>query len=116
MVNASAGDVRGTDSSPGSGRSRGEGSGNPLLYSCLENPMDTGVWWATVQGVAKSQTRLKRLSMHARLCFLVNSYNGEERWVIWRFASVRPSLMTNYIIPPSFLPLPLPLPATAAAG
>ena len=36
----------------------GEGNGNPLQYSCLENPMDGGAWWATVHGVAKSQTRL----------------------------------------------------------
>ena len=43
---------------PGSGRSPGEGNGNPLQYSCLENPMDQGAWWATVHGVAKSQTRL----------------------------------------------------------
>ena len=39
---------------PGSGRSPGEGNGNPLQYSYLENPMDRGVWWATVHGVAKS--------------------------------------------------------------
>ena len=38
------------------GRSPGEGNGNPLQYSCLENPMDGGAWWATVHGVAKSQT------------------------------------------------------------
>ena len=43
---------------PGSGRSPGKGSGNPLQYSCLENPMDGGAWWATVHGVAKSRTRL----------------------------------------------------------
>ena len=42
----------------GSGRSPGEGNGNPLQYSCLENPMDRGAWWATVHGVAKSRTRL----------------------------------------------------------
>ena len=36
----------------------GEGNGNPLQYSCLENPMDRGAWWATVHGVAKNQTRL----------------------------------------------------------
>ena len=42
---------------PGSGRSPGEGNGNPLQYACLENPTDRGVWWATVHGVAKSQTR-----------------------------------------------------------
>ena len=39
-------------------RSPGEGNGSPLQYSCLENPMDRGAWWATVHGVAKSQTRL----------------------------------------------------------
>ena len=44
---------------PGSGRSAGEGSGYPLQYSCLGNPMGRGAWWATVYGVAKSQTRLK---------------------------------------------------------
>ena len=41
---------------PGSGRSPGEGNSNPLQYSCLENPMDEGAWWATVHRVAKSQT------------------------------------------------------------
>ena len=43
---------------PWVGRSPGEGNGNPLQYSCLENPKDRGAWWATVHGVAKSQTRL----------------------------------------------------------
>ena len=43
-------------SMPGSGKSPGEGHGNPLQYSCLENPMDRGAWWATVQGVTKGQT------------------------------------------------------------
>ena len=42
----------------GSGRSPGGGNGNPLQYSCLENPMDGGAWWATVHGVAKSWTWL----------------------------------------------------------
>ena len=41
---------------PGSGRSSGEGNGNPLQYSCLENSMDRGAWQATVRGVPKSQT------------------------------------------------------------
>ena len=41
---------------PGVGRSPGEGNGNPLQYSCLGNPMDRVVWWATVHGVTKSQT------------------------------------------------------------
>ena len=52
---ASVGD---TGSIPGSGRSPGEGNGNPLQYSCLENPVDRGAWWATVHGVAQSQTHL----------------------------------------------------------
>ena len=43
---------------PGLGRCPGEGKGNPLQYSCLENPMDGGAWWAIVHGVAKSQTGL----------------------------------------------------------
>ena len=50
---ANAGDVRDVGSIPGSGRSPGVGNGNPLQYSCLENPMDRGAWWATVRGVAK---------------------------------------------------------------
>ena len=41
---------------PGLGRSSGKENGNPLQYSCLENPMDRGVWWATVHGVTKTQT------------------------------------------------------------
>ena len=59
---AGAGDVRDVGSIPGSGRSTGGGHGNPLLYSCPENAMDRGAWWAAVHRVAKSQTRLKRLS------------------------------------------------------
>ena len=51
----SAGD---TGSIPGSGRSPREGNGNPLQYSCLENPMDREAWRATVQGAAESRTRL----------------------------------------------------------
>ena len=62
---ANAGDVRDLGSIPGSGRSPGGGHGNPLEYSCLENPTNRGAWWATVHGVTKSQTRLKRLSAHA---------------------------------------------------
>ena len=47
------GDAGDACSIPGSGRSPGEGNGNPLQYSCLENPMDTGAWWATVYGVTE---------------------------------------------------------------
>ena len=51
-----AGDIRDMGLIPESGRSPGEGHGNPLQYSCLENPMDIGAWWATVHWVAKSWT------------------------------------------------------------
>ena len=53
------GDAREASSIPGLGRSPGEGDDNPLQYSCLENPTDGGAWWATVHGVAKSQTPLR---------------------------------------------------------
>ena len=43
------------------------GNSNPLQYSCLENPVDRGAWWAAVLRVAQSRTRLKRLSVHARI-------------------------------------------------
>ena len=50
------GDAEATGSIPGSGRSPGGGHGNPLQYSCLENPMDRGAWWAIEHGVAKNWT------------------------------------------------------------
>ena len=53
---ANAGDIRDVGLIPGSGRSLGGEHGNPLQYSCLENPMDGGAWQATVHEVAKSQT------------------------------------------------------------
>ena len=58
-----AGDPRDEGSTPESGRSPGEGNGNPLQYSCLENPKDRGAWQATVHGVTKSWIQLKSLSM-----------------------------------------------------
>ena len=53
------GDVSDVGLISGLGRSPGEGNSNPLQYSCLENPIDRGAWWATVHGVTKSLTRLK---------------------------------------------------------
>ena len=50
---ANAGDIRNMGSIPVSGRSLGRGNGNPFQYSCLENPMDRGAWWAIVHGVSK---------------------------------------------------------------
>ena len=51
----------------GSGRSSGEGNGDPLQYSCLENPMDSGAWWAIIHGVAKESDTTERLSIHGDL-------------------------------------------------
>ena len=62
---AKAGDARDAGSVPGPGRSSAEGNGNPLQCSCLENSMDRGTWRDSVQGVAKSRPRLKRLSKQA---------------------------------------------------
>ena len=61
-VKASAYKVEDPGLIPGSGRSSGEGNGNPLQYSCLENPMDGGAWQATVRGVARSRTRLSNFT------------------------------------------------------
>ena len=58
MVKESASSVGDTGLMPGLGKSSGEGNGNPLQCTCQENSMDTGAWWATVHGVAKSQTLL----------------------------------------------------------
>ena len=61
---ANAGDIRDTGSNSGSGRSPGDGHGNPLQYSCLENSMNREVSWPTIHRVAKGQTQLKQLSTH----------------------------------------------------
>ena len=58
---------------PGSGRSPGKANGNPLQYSCLENSMDGGAWWATVHGVTKSQTRLSDFTY---LIYMQNTSSG----------------------------------------
>ena len=56
---------------PGLGRSSGDGSGNPLQYSCLENPMDRGAWQATVHGVPKSDTTE---GVSTRMCMDTHTY------------------------------------------
>ena len=64
-LSVSAGDLSNTDLIAGSGRSPGGGHGNPIQYSCLENSMDRGAWWATVHRVAKNQIQLNFLSTEA---------------------------------------------------
>ena len=69
---ASIGDTRSTGLIPGSGRFPGEGNGNPLQYSCLENLLDRKAWWATVYGVANSWTQLSTSLQH--ISRLINKY------------------------------------------
>ena len=77
-VKASACNAGDLGSIPGLGRSPGEGNGNPLQYSCLENPMDGEVQWATVHGVAKSRTQLSNFtftfsfSLHTKINSKIN--------------------------------------------
>ena len=63
MVKSPACNVGNMNLIPGSGRSPGEGNGNPLQFSCLENPMDRGTWQATVHVVAKSWTQLSDFTL-----------------------------------------------------
>ena len=86
---------------PGLGRSPGEGNGNPLQYSCLENPMDRGAWWATVHGIAKSRTRL---SVFTSLHF--TSVYSYHRFLI-SSASVRSLPFLSFIVPIFALNIPL---------
>ena len=76
---SSAGVAGGAGSIPELGRSPGEGHCNPLHYSCLENPLDRGAWWATVHRVTKSQTRLKQLRMQACMQWQMNFHLSVEK-------------------------------------
>ena len=62
----------------------GEGNGNTLQYSCLENPRDKGAWWAAIYGVAQSRTQLKRLSSSSSYISL-----------FWHFFHILPHLINN---------------------
>ena len=64
--------------------SLGEGNGTPLQYSCLENPMDGGAWWATVHGVVKSQTRLSNLTFTFHFHALEKEMATHSSVLAWR--------------------------------
>ena len=81
-VKASAWNAGDPGSIPGSGRSPGEGNGNPLQHSCLENPMEGGAWSATLHGVAKNRTRLSDFTS-------VHFMYGCESWTIKKSESQR---------------------------
>ena len=108
---------------PGLGRSPGEGNGNPLQYSCLENSMDRGAWWAIVHGVVKSRTRLshftftfhfhaleKEMATHSSSC-LENPRDGGAWWAAvygvtqsWtRLMRLSSSSFTNTLFKHNFL-------------
>ena len=100
---ANAGDAGDVDSIPGTGRSLGGGNGNPLLYSCLENPMGRGAWWATVHGVTKIQARLSKhaLPIYSKLGTVLRAIHpnpgscvtGEENMV----RSCEPDLQSSMV-------------------
>ena len=73
---ANAGGIRDEGSIAGPGRSPEGGDSKPLQYSCLENPMDRGAWWATGHRVTKSQTRLKWLSMLTSGTCIIGFYDA----------------------------------------
>ena len=81
MSACSAGDL---GSIPGSGSSPGERNGNPLQYSCLENPKDGGAWWATVHGVAKSWTRLSDFTFTLHFHALKKDMATHSSVLAWR--------------------------------
>ena len=83
-VKASACNAGDPGSIPGLRRSLGEGNGNPLQYSCLENPMDGGAWWATVHAVAKSQTRLNDLTFTFHFHALEKEMATHSSVLAWR--------------------------------
>ena len=83
----------------------GEGNGNPLQCSCLENPRDGGAWWAAVHGVAQSQTRLKRLSSSSSSTDPWNRYHNQCHKhsglsILFRGSSLSiPELISHILIP-----------------
>ena len=92
---ANAGDAGGLCSIPGSGRSPGVGNSNPLQYSCLENSMDRGVWWATVHGVKKNKTWLRnwvrvcaRAHTHTHIFWMSDYSLPVVLWVFFFFSSL----------------------------
>ena len=78
----------------------GEGNGNPLQCSCLENPRDGGAWWASVYGVAQSRTQLKRLSSSSSSITLIESncseiWKNTECWILLSFGQCVLSFKTK---------------------
>ena len=83
---ATAGEAGDMGSIPGLGRSSGEENGNLLQYSCLENPMDRGTWWATVQGVTKSWTGLSNFTFTFHFHALEKEMVTHSSVLAWRIS------------------------------
>ena len=82
----------------GSGRSPGEGNGTPLQYSCLENPVEGGAWWATVHGVAKSRTRLSDFTFFSFLLLINETKTFHDRFIVIRIFKLSfpsPNIQSN---------------------
>ena len=79
----------------GSGRSPGEGNGNPLQYSCLENPMNRGAWRAIVDKVTKSQTRLSNWHFHFFVLILFSSLSTFYIWDMYKFVNWNIESLSN---------------------
>ena len=97
---ANAGDLA---SIPGSGRSSGEGNGNPLQHSCLENLADGGAWWAIVYGVAKSQTRLRDLTFTSQtfasaICVRNLKIINDENWLLKKKSITAKVISNQYVL------------------
>ena len=95
-LSAKVGDIRDLGLIPGSGRSRGGRHSSPLQYSRLENPMDRGAWWATVHRSVKSQTRLKWLRTHARVCLFFRRFFSHAGYWLESPMLYGRSLMISY--------------------
>ena len=74
----------------------GEGNGNPLQYSCLENPMGGGAWWATIHGVTKSWTRLSDFTFTFHFCALEKEMATHSSVLAWRIPWMDPGLEARF--------------------
>ena len=103
---ANAGDIKDAGSISVSGRSPGEGHGNPLQYSCWQNPTHRGAWQATVHGVANSWTGLKQLSMHTCIFLLYIKWLGKDK-SFTLITVILEDYNIHYLIHPQGNPLPI---------
>ena len=95
---ANARDLRDAGSVPGLWRYPGGGDGNPLQYSCLENPIDRRAWWATVHRIEKSWEQPKQLSMHTHSVYMSTLLSQESIHSICSRVSNFPFLIFSYTL------------------